>query len=508
MAPNSLIMGVIWPFWFWIASFSNGQYERDAALSGLLGVQSDMKACRWAQGRGCLALFKGSLKVRMGSLKTLMAEISERIRANDAQSRKLLVNGARDVVLKGSGLLGFLIMNAVLARGLGVEAFGHYAFVLSLVLLLSMAARQGMDSGILRFISVYSAQKKWGLLRGVIVWMTTRVGVVAVAMALLGAAGLLMFGHLIDAGLWKTGLWGLLFLPLVALSHMTQFALRGRLWIVRAQIPDLVLRPYGVALLVAVLLGAGVSLDGGDAMAITAFLAAIGVALGWVWLRRSLPGEVLSGTAQYEPKAWREVSTQLLLVSGANLVLTQTDIVMLGLLTSTDQSGLYSIASRLSAISIFAIIALGSIGAPMIASLHAKDDREGLTRLVKLMARLSLATLLPMGFLFAVAGPFILGLFGDEFVTVYMPLLVLVGGQTLAACFGPAAMLLTMTSAEDAAARILLFSVAANLALNALLIPQFGMLGASIATALTTSFPAAIMFLAVRHRLQISSAAF
>ena len=102
---------------------------------------------------------------------------------------------------------------------------------------------------------------------------------------------------------------------------------------------------------------------------------------------------------------------------------------MLGLLTTTDQSGLYSIASRLSAISIFAIVALGSIGAPMIASLYAREDTEALARLVKLMARISLATLIPMGLLFAVLGPFILSLFGAQFVAVYVPLLVLVGGQ-------------------------------------------------------------------------------
>lgn len=444
----------------------------------------------------------------MSRLKLLMDEISDRFLSGEEQSRKLLVNGARDLVLKGLGLVGFLVMNAVLARGLGVEAFGHYAFVLSVVLLLSMAARQGMDSGILRFVSVYSAQQKWGFLKGVLVWMTIRVGVVAVVVSLFGFAVLLIAGPLAAPGLRETGFWGLIFLPLVTLSHVNQYALRGRLWIVRAQIPDLVIRPYGVTLAVALLIWAGVSVDGGDAMAITAIFAAVGLILGWVWLRNSLPGEVFLVAAEHEPKAWRQVSTQLLLVSGAGFVLTQMDIVMLGLLTTTDQSGLYSIASRLSAISIFAIVALGSIGAPMIASLYAREDTEALARLVKLMARISLATLVPMGLLFAVLGQFILSFFGDQFVVVYVPLLVLVGGQMLAACFGPAAMLLTMTSAEDTAARVLLFSVVANLMLNGLLIPQFGMLGASIATALTTAIPACVMFFAVRQRIGISSAAF
>jgi O-antigen/teichoic acid export membrane protein len=444
----------------------------------------------------------------MSRLKLLMDEISERFLAREEQSRKLLVNGARDLVLKGLGLVGFLIMNAVLARGLGVEAFGHYAFVLSVVLLLSMAARQGMDSGILRFVSVYSAQQKWGFLKGVLVWMTIRVGVVAAAISLFGFAVLFFTGLTTAPGLRETGLWGLIFLPLVTLSQINQYALRGRLWIVRAQIPDLMIRPYGVTLVVVLLLWAGVSVDGGDAMALTAFSAAIGLVLGWIWLRNSLPGDVFSAVAEREPKAWRQVSTQLLLVSGAGVVLTQMDIVMLGLLTTTDQSGLYSIASRLSAISIFAIVALGSIGAPMIASLYAKEDTEALARLVKLMARISLATLLPMGILFAVLGPIILSFFGDQFVVVYVPLLVLVAGQTLAACFGPGAMLLTMTSAEDTAARVLLLSVVANLMLNGLLIPQFGMLGASIATALTTALPAGVMFFAARQRLGISSAAF
>ncbi len=444
----------------------------------------------------------------MSRSRSLLAEMSDRFLARDPQSRKLLVNGARDVALKGSGLVGFLIMNAVLARVLGVEAFGHYAFVLSLVLLLSMAARQGMDSGILRFVSAYSAQKEWGLLKGAIVWMMSRVGIVSVGIAFFGLVLLVSVGDAIAADLRETAYWGVLCLVLISLSHMNQYALRGRLWIVRAQIPDLVIRPYGVLLAVALLFIAGVSLDGADAMAITAASAAVGVVLGGFWLKQSLPGAVYSAKAERDPAAWRKVSTQLLLVSGASLVLTQTDIVMLGVLTTTDQSGLYSVASRLSAVSIFAIIALGSIGAPMIASFHANNDTDALARIVKLMARFSLATLLPMGVLFAVLGQVILSVFGDQFVSAYVPLLVLVGGQTLAACFGPAAILLTMTSGEAAAARILLFSVGANLILNALLIPPFGMVGASVATALTTALPAAAMYLAARRRLGISAAAF
>ena len=258
----------------------------------------------------------------------------------------------------------------------------------------------------------------------------------------------------------------------------------------------------------ALLFIAGVPLKGADAMAITAAWAAIGVVLGGFWLKQSLPDAVNSAKAESDTVAWRKVSTQLLLVSGASLVLTQTDIVMLGVLTTTDQSGLYSVASRLSAVSIFAIIALGSIGAPMIASFHANNDTDALARIVKLMARFSLATLLPMGVLFAALGHLILGVFGDEFVAAYVPLLILVGGQTLAACFGPVAILLTMTSGEATAARILLFSVGANLILNGLLIPPFGMVGASVATALTTALPAAAMYLAARRRLGISAAAF
>jgi len=197
---------------------------------------------------------------------------------------------------------------------------------------------------------------------------------------------------------------------------------------------------------------------------------------------------------------WRRVSTPLLFVAGANMLLTQIDILMLGLFQTTDASGIYTIASRLAAMSIFATIALGSFGAPLVAELYAEKKLDDLARIIKTMARVAFACLVPAVIFFVFFGEWILALFGAEFVAAYFPLMVLMGGQALAACFGASAIVLTMTEHEDLAARVLVGSVVANVALNALLIPPFAMEGAAIATALTTALPVALMsFLAKKH---------
>jgi len=294
----------------------------------------------------------------------------------------------------------------------------------------------------------------------------------------------------------------------LALSQQIQYVLRSRAWIVRAQIPDLVLRPLGVIAVVMVLWFSGFVVSGRDAMVITVVVSLLGVALSMVWLKKSFPARVWHAPRIFQRLEWRKISTPLLFVSGANLLLTQIDILMLGVLQSTDQSGVYAIASRLSAMSIFATIALASFGAPLVAELYSQNKLDDLARISKTMARVAFAFLVPAVTVLVLFGEYILNLFGAAFAEAYLPLLILIGGQVLAACFGASAVILTMTAHEKIAARILMLSVVGNVVLNAAFIPLYGMMGAAIATALTLAFPIVIMSFIVRSRLGINSTIF
>lgn len=431
-----------------------------------------------------------------------------RILRDDKLVARLFSKGAADLCIKGFGLFALLGMNTLLARYMGVEAYGHFSFGLAAMMIVALVARQGMDSGILRLLPAYVAKQEWGLLIGVNRWMMKRVLVVALLLAVAGIVGIKLFRAELDPGLYTTLFWGFVFVPAIASMQMIQYALRGRSWIVLSQVPELVFRPLGVILIVVFSGFFGVMLDGGGAMQASLAASLFGICFGAAWFYQSLPQEALNAQPRYEAAVWRRISTPLLLVAGANLILNQSDVLILGLLTTTDQSGLYAAASRIAAITGFGLIALSSIGAPMISELYAVDKRAELARLAKLIARVSLATLLPMAFVLAMFGQSLLALFGPAFEAAYLPLLILIGGHAIAACFGASALLLTMTDYQSIAAKYLMLSVVINLALNFALIPIYGMVGAAIATALSMLIRVGAMAYTVKARMGINPMAF
>ncbi|PCJ69887.1 MAG: hypothetical protein COA62_10320 [Rhodobiaceae bacterium] len=427
---------------------------------------------------------------------------------DDPLRSRLFSKGVADFGVKSTGFLALFAMNAVLARLMGLEAFGHFAFVSSALVVFAMMARQGMDSVVLRLVPGYVLKEEWGLLRGLLRWTFKRVFAGAVGLGLAIAVGLIVLRDTLPAGLFATAMWGAVILPILALSQQIQYVLRSRAWVVRAQIPDLVLRPLGVMAIVGVVWFCGFAIYGRDVMAITVAVSLVGLAMGAVWLRKSFPAPAHHAPLVFLAPEWRKVSTQLLFAAGANLLLMQIDILMLGIFQSTDQSGLYAIASRISAMAIFATVALASFGAPLVAELYSQKKMDDLASISKTMARVAFALLVPAVIVLVLFGKDILGLFGQVFVTAYYPLLILVGGQVLATCFGVSVTILTMTAHEKIAARVLVLSVVANIVLNAALIPLYGMVGAAVATALTLAFPVVRMSFIVRSRLGIDTTIF
>jgi O-antigen/teichoic acid export membrane protein len=68
---------------------------------------------------------------------------------------------------------------------------------------------------------------------------------------------------------------------------------------------------------------------------------------------------------------------------------------------------------------------------------------------------------------------------------------------------GPAAIVLNMTGHQDASARTYAVVALANVALNAVLIPRLGIVGAALATALTTTAGSAWLYRLVRRGLRV-----
>jgi O-antigen/teichoic acid export membrane protein len=108
----------------------------------------------------------------------------------------------------------------------------------------------------------------------------------------------------------------------------------------------------------------------------------------------------------------------------------------------------------------------------------------------------------PVFLALAVLGYWLLGLYGEAFVTAYPVLLLLSLSQLIAASVGMlVGYLLTMTDHQKVASKIIGATAILNLVLTLLLTPRFGIMGTASATLVATLARSVVLLIAVRRVL-------
>lgn len=373
----------------------------------------------------------------------------------------------------------------VLARVLGAEGYGIYSWAFALVALAAIPARMGLSQLLMREIAAYQLKEEWGLLRGILVRANQAVLGSSLGLAGVAAAALWWFSPRLDPAEVGAILWGLLLLPLMALGDLRGAALRGLRRVVIGQLPEKVLRPLGLILLVG---GAAlyVEVSASDAMALHAAAATASFLVGAVLLLRNLPDQVGVAEPQFESRRWLSSVMPLSLIAGMQVINSQADIVLLGIFAPSEEVGYYRIAVKGATLVAFTLSAVNMVVAPYIARLHAEGRTEKLQEMLTLTARVIILTALPVAAGLAAAGEPILGfVFGDEYRAGYSPLVILTLAQLVNAAAGSVGVLLNMTGHERDSAFGASVAAVLNVALNLALIPRYGMEGAAVATIAT-----------------------
>ena len=421
----------------------------------------------------------------------------------------LIARGAGGAfTVKVLGAAAMFTMHVLLARVLGVAEYGIYVLALTWVTVLSLIANFGMLQTMTRFVAEYRAREQWGLLRGV---LRTGYGVtlaVGLVFALAGSATVRLLGDRLSATQAETFWLAFAWLPLFSLLTSFQGTLRGLNRIVPALLPQLLLRPVLVVCLVS-----GVSLVWGGltavhAMAFTLAAALISFGVGWNWAHRALPWQVKEHKAEFRRGYWLRVGGTLLLMTGMNNILRQTDVLMIGSLMGAMESGLYNSAARLVELVTFGNVAVSTAVAHIISGRYASGDREAVRKIVVMASRATFVFALAACVVLFVFGRWVLSLFGPEFAVAYWPLAVLLAGQLALGLTGVANVALVMTGHERNAAQVIGLVMVVNIFLNAMLIPHAGLIGAALSTATSNVLWTALLFFVIRLRLGINSVAF
>lgn len=423
--------------------------------------------------------------------------------------RSQLVHGA-----VGSGGISvakrlLLLATAILlARILGPDGYGVYAYASSFVAFLSVPAHFGLPNLIVREIAANLESRQWGRIRGLL----HRAGQASLLFSTLTVAIGVVIGWSLSKQIevleWRTFVWALALIPLGAFAAVRTATLRGLHHVVKGQLPESLVRPVTFLSLVAASFLIFGPLKPHQVMMLAVVAITVAFLAGAWLLWRALPQELGNAVPQFETRKWFSSMLPFSFLAGIQLINSHADIIMLGFFTTPSDVGIYRVVSLGAMLVALPLITVDAVIAPKIASLHAKHDQIRLQRLMTASARYMLVFSVPVVFCLMLFGDSILTLiFGEQFAGGAMPLAILSLAQAINVGLGSVGVFLIMATHEADAARILTGAAVANILLNLVLIPSFGLIGAALATGVTLVSWKTCLALILDRKLKIRAGA-
>jgi len=389
----------------------------------------------------------------------------------------------------------------LLARWMGSFEYGIYVFVWVWVLILGGLAPLGLSTLCTRFVPEYRETGQIELLRGLLLRARVIAVLASTAIALLGLAGLALFGNYLTDYYLLPAFLILFCLPMYTLVDVQDGIARGYAWMSVALVPPYILRPL---LLLAALLGvyaAGFEMSAVNAAGAAVFTCWATAIIQTFVLERKIRKDAGPGPRTYKTGFWLRISLPLLLFSSFALLLQNTDILVLSRYVDPSQVAVYFAALKTISLVSFVHFAVGAAAANRFSALNARGDEDELQKSVRDAVKWTFWPSAAGTIVLLILGKPLLWLFGAEFTSGYPVMFVLAAGLMIRATMGPVELILNMLGQQKFCALALFGAVALNLGLNFALVPSYGLMGAACATAIAMAAAALSMLFAVHKKL-------
>jgi O-antigen/teichoic acid export membrane protein len=390
----------------------------------------------------------------------------------------------------------------VIARMVGVDTYGAYAYVFAWMVVLAYFSALGFDVGLLRFVPAYEADCAWPLLRGVIQYAQRRAAFVGIAVILVGICVVETFVS--SPELRSTFLAGFALVPILALVRIRCSVVRAFGGVTSALVPDRVVRDGTLICLLAVAaLGLGWTVNAPFVMVATLIGSAAGLTCAGFAMRHRCPRAIDDTLPTYDAATWRNAAIPLVILGATESLLNRTGVILLGWIVDTKDAGIYSLAFNIALVVTLPRIAMNTLFAPIISHLHARGD----TGTMQLLITRASSWTFVAGFciaaaLFVGADP-LLSWFGAGYDVGVPALRILLISQAIAASAGSQLYVMTMTGHERGAAVLLVCCAIFNAGASAVLIGLFGLAGAAVGTAMSLIIWNVAMALFLWRRLSL-----
>ncbi|GJM30114.1 MAG: polysaccharide biosynthesis protein [Cyclobacteriaceae bacterium] len=373
----------------------------------------------------------------------------------------------------------------LITRTFGAEQYGLYRLAILIATITAAISLIGLDGGVKRYVAIARSEHNKSKLWGVIQLGT----LVPLAIGLFLSLVLCLSAEMVAEHIFhKPELAPMLRLSsmavpfLVLVSSLSDIAIGFKKMEYNVYSKDLAFNGFKLLFsLVVILLGFQIQ------YVLVAFIAAAAFSTGVsiFFFNKLFPLRELPSKAERQNKEILRYSFPLFLSLLLNQFGRNFEALVLGAYGILADVGIYSVILTLSNIGNMGFVALRSISNPIFAELHHQKNFDELRRYYQTINRWSVSFNIPIFLLIVIFPDNILQVFGDEFSAGTTGLIILALGTLFNASTGACGALLNMSGYSKMNFYNSVVYLMTTLALDFLLIPKYGLVGAALAGSLT-----------------------
>ena len=390
--------------------------------------------------------------------------------ANDLQLKELLSGSAVVFIFRILGLFSGYLLSYIITHYFGEEVLGVYSLSFTILSLVVVASRLGLDEALVKILSDLISKNKTGQAKDAYDKSVRLIFIVSILLSIVvyQSANYIAawFGNEMLIGSIKIVAYAI---TPYALIKVNADSLRG----MKKMRAFSYLQVGSLLLFMSIFLLIGIFFfEFTNDLPFYALLVASLIMFFW---SKSLIGKNFivneKGFDNYE--RLMKISLPMMLTSSMFLVLNWTDNLFLGRFLSEDQVGIYFIAFKFGLIISLSLFAVNSIAAPKFSELSSAIDTSKLRKLAMQSVKLNLWSAIPVFVLLIFSAEWLLSLYGSSFVVAKRCVYILAFGQLYNALSGSVLNFLNMTGHEKLVSKIIVSAALLNVVLNYYLIPWF-----------------------------------
>ena len=399
----------------------------------------------------------------------------------DKLSNKLFIRSLITFGLRGFGILFLFGFTILMTRNFNPTSIGEYEFARVFLLISGSIVLLGTDISVIYFSGRLKGENSFYSLKQTYYQMVKIVVITAISAVLLYyvLTAFAVVDHFLNAQGFEIVKLIMLTLPFYALTILNTEAFRALDYVILSEL----FRNFFkyIPLFVGVLLLLFTTID--------VFSLALCYAYGFVilffvtqviiyFLFRKIQKE--NATIQFTDQEVIKHSFPMGVSNIIMFLLLGIDVFLLKQNYGNETVAFYSIAIKLITILSMVILSITINCAPKISEYYVRKELDELQRLCKRTARITFGINLLVALGMVVFLDQILGMFGEQYISMKNTFYILVLSQLFTSALGTVPIYLNMTGRSKVYQNILLLTLVFNLGMNVALIPLFSTIGAAI----------------------------